>query len=182
MKQARSIRAYEGNPFNSNIKIHPDWDPETINYDYALVKLETPLDFDGADSDVMPICLPTKDQQFPNLTCVGSGWGSLGGPDSTILQKVDLPTVPHDICKENYANSNPVIEETMICAGYEEGGKSMCNGDSGGPLMCPRDDGLYVLAGTVSWTVVCAAQYQPSVFARISTQLDWIQSIAGETP
>ncbi|CAN8028878.1 unnamed protein product, partial [Ixodes persulcatus] len=50
-----------------------------------------------------------------------------GGPDSTILQKVDLPTVPQDICKENYANSNPVIEETMICAGYEEGGKSMCN-------------------------------------------------------
>ncbi|EEC15711.1 proproteinase E, putative, partial [Ixodes scapularis] len=53
------------------------------------------------------------------------------GPDSTILQKVDLPTVPHDICKENYANSNPVIEETMICAGYEEGGKSMCNATCG---------------------------------------------------
>ncbi|XP_042144918.1 plasma kallikrein-like [Ixodes scapularis] len=174
----------EGGKAPCEIELHPDWNPKTINYDYALVKLETPLDFGGADSDVMPICLPTKDQQFPNLTCVGSGWGSLvqNGPDSTILQKVDLPTVPHDICKQNYANSNPVIEETMICAGYEEGGKSMCNGDSGGPLMCPRDDGLYVLAGTVSWTVVCAAKYQPSVFARTSTQLDWIESIAGETP
>ncbi|KAG0412378.1 hypothetical protein HPB47_010482 [Ixodes persulcatus] len=168
----------------SEVKIHPKWDPEIINYDYALVKLETPLDFDGADSDVMPICLPTKNQQFPNLTCVGSGWGSLvqGGPDSTVLQKVDLPTVPHKLCKANYANSNPVIKKTMMCAGYEEGGKSMCNGDSGGPLMCPRDDGRYVLAGTVSWTVVCAVQYQPSVFARISTQLDWIHKIAGATP
>ncbi|XP_040066568.1 plasma kallikrein-like [Ixodes scapularis] len=128
----------------------------------------------------MPICLPEKNQVFDNRTCTATGWGYLkdksmgGGTVSNVLQKVDLPTVPYNECKNDYRNVNTVVEETMICAGPKEGGKSACQGDSGGPLQCSRSDDRYVLAGCTSWGTVFGKANQPTVFARVSTQLDWI--------
>ncbi|EEC17731.1 ovochymase, putative [Ixodes scapularis] len=103
-------------------------------------------------------------------------------PLSQILQKVDLPIVSFEECRYDYRNQNDLVEDSMICAGFEEGGKSLCHGDAGGPLQCPRADGRYVLAGTTSWGDTFGYPNQPTVFARTSTQLDWIKSVAGETP
>lgn len=50
-----------------------------------------------------------------------------GGTVSNVLQKVDLPTVPYKECKNDYKNVNTVVEDTMICAGPKEGGKSACH-------------------------------------------------------
>ncbi|XP_040065518.1 prostasin-like [Ixodes scapularis] len=133
----------------------------------------------------MPICLPEKDQSFDGETCTASGWGltkdpSEGGAQMPAqLQKVDLPIVPYNVCKEYYKDVNEVHEDTMICAGLEEGGKSVCYGDSGGPLQCAREDGHYVLAGATSWGTTCAAPKQPGVFSKIATQLDWIRMVTG---
>ncbi|XP_042144917.1 trypsin-7-like [Ixodes scapularis] len=166
------------------VSIHPKWDTKATTYDYALLKLKTPLDFSGADSAVMPICLPTKNQEFDGEICTATGWGFTkdGGKVSKILKKVDLPIVPFEECKEDYEGVAEVDENTMVCAGYEEGGKSTCEGDSGGPLVCPREDGRYVLAGSTSFGTECAEPGYPPVFSRTSTRLDWIKSIAGETP
>ncbi|XP_042143985.1 trypsin-7-like [Ixodes scapularis] len=166
------------------VTIHPNWDRKAATYDYALLKLKTPLDFSGAGSAVMPICLPTKNQEFDGKICTASGWGltKFGGKISKILKKVDLPIVPFEECKEDYEGLAKVDKNTMVCAGYEEGGRATCIGDSGGPLVCPREDGRYVLAGSTSFGAECAEPGYPPVFSRISTRLDWIKSIARETP
>ncbi|CAN7937927.1 unnamed protein product [Ixodes hexagonus] len=170
------------------ITVHPRYRARTANYDYAVLKLNKTLDFNGEEKHLMPICLPTYDQNFDGQICTASGWGltkdksdggKLANPD---LLKVDLPIVPHDECKRIYKNVNTVHKDTMICAGTKEGGKSTCQGDSGGPLQCARPDGRYVLAGITSWGTKCAAPNQPSVFARVSTRLIWIWGIAGKTP
>ncbi|XP_037277741.1 trypsin-1-like [Rhipicephalus microplus] len=168
---------------------HPQWDKDTMENDYALLELKTPLDFEGWHKHLMPICLPEKDQDFVGQNCTISGWGltkdrSEGGKVPAKLQKVDVPVLKHSTCIEFYKDFHDleVKEETMICAGYEEGGRSACQGDSGGPLQCARADGRYVLAGATSWGLKCAAPRKPGVYARIATRVDWIRSVVGETP
>lgn len=39
------------------------------------------------------------------------------------LKAVALPIVPHHECKQAYGDN---LAKTMICAGYREGGKSVC--------------------------------------------------------
>ncbi|XP_040071028.3 chymotrypsin-like protease CTRL-1 [Ixodes scapularis] len=181
------VDPYEQRIAVANITIHSQWNPSTLNYDYALLKLARPLNFTGSEKALMPICLPTPNQEFDGMTCTASGWGltkdrTQGGNISQSLQKVDLPIVAYGACRSYYRLSNIVVQNTMICAGPEFGGKGTCQGDSGGPLQCARSDGRYVLAGSVSWGSKCAARRQPSVLARISTQVAWISSIAGPTP
>ena len=70
-----------------------------------------------------------------------------------------------------------VDTKTMICAGYEKGGRDSCKGDSGGPLACPGDNGRYKLAGVVSWgEFPCAQAKKPGVYAKTAALLDWIKS------
>lgn len=58
------------------IIIHPQWNSQNLNNDLALIELERPIDFDGKESHVSPVCL--GDSRLPNLDDkIGliSGWG-----------------------------------------------------------------------------------------------------------
>ncbi|XP_040358601.2 trypsin-1-like [Ixodes scapularis] len=126
------VDPYEQRIAVANIMIHPQWNRSTVNYDYALLKLARPLNFTGSEKALMPICLPTPNQEFDGMTCTASGWGltkdeSRGGRNlSQSLQKVDLPIVAYTTCHDYYRFVNPVVQSTMICAGPEAGGKGSC--------------------------------------------------------
>ena len=100
-------------------------------------------------------------------TCFVSGYGTLssGGDVSNILQWVGVPFVTNEECQESYPFET--ITDTMICAGYPEGGKDPCPGDSGGPLVCKdmhddgRGSGNAVITGIVSSGYGCAQAGQP---------------------
>lgn len=69
--------------------VHPKYNFFTYEYDLALVKLETPLDF--ADH-IVPICLPGTDDLLIGANATVTGWGRLseGGTLPTVLQEVCL--------------------------------------------------------------------------------------------
>ena len=61
----------------------------------------------------------------------------------------------------------------MFCAGYMEGGRDACIGDSGGPLIC-IEDGNPVLQGIISWGYKCAKRNFPGVYVKVTNYMDWI--------
>lgn len=96
------------------------------------------------DGSVTPICLPseTESRRQPGDKCHVAGWGRLAdtGATAKTLQELEVGIIDNKDCmsKQSYGkwSGYPVIDDHMFCAGFMEGGKDACAGDSGGPLMC----------------------------------------------
>lgn len=96
---------------------------------------------------------------------------------------VKLPILANDVCQEmfNKAGHDKEIKPTFMCAGFNDGGKDSCEGDSGGPLMVQRSNGHWVLAGTVSHGIKCAEPNLPGVYMRTTAYRLWIDNIINKT-
>ncbi|XP_044739091.1 trypsin-1-like [Chrysoperla carnea] len=133
-------------------------------------------------SHVQPICLPTEnDTPSTGAWCDVSGWGMTDGDDldtqSTILQAITVPIIDTAKCRSStfYGGRQQKILDSMMCAGYLNGGKDACGGDSGGPLACELN-GRFHLAGLVSWGDGCAKEHRPGVYTRVNYYANWIQT------
>jgi secreted trypsin-like serine protease len=106
----------------------------------------------------------------PGTMATVVGWGRLyeNGPKPGRLHAAEVPMVSDSACADVFRSFDP---ETMVCAGYAEGGVDACQGDSGGPLLV---DGTVV--GIVSWGDGCAEAGKPGVYTRVSTYTDDIES------
>ncbi|XP_040073387.1 chymotrypsinogen B-like isoform X1 [Ixodes scapularis] len=57
------------------IIIHPQYNKSLIRFDYAILRLNKTLNFTGQEKRLMPICLPTPDEEFDGQNCTATGWG-----------------------------------------------------------------------------------------------------------
>ncbi|XP_043581541.1 venom protease-like [Bombus pyrosoma] len=150
--------------------IHPDYTYPEHHDDIAILKLEKDVSF---SEHIRPICLPIEESlrnnNFMGYNPFVAGWGRLKyrGPLSDVLMEVQVPVVSNAVCKKAYRDAS----DTVICAGYTEGGKDSCQGDSGGPLMIPRQFTYYQI-GIVSFGYNCAVPMYPGVYTRVTSYLD----------
>nr|CAD7445846.1 unnamed protein product [Timema bartmani] len=160
--------------------VHRHYDAATFANDLALLELESPVSF---DTHIVPICMPKDNEDFTGRMATVTGWGRLkyGGGVPSVLQEVQVPIIENPVCQEMFqtAGHAKTILSSFLCAGYANGQKDSCEGDSGGPLMMERDDGRFVLAGTVSHGIKCAAPYLPGVYMRTTYYKPWLRSITG---
>ncbi|WP_236793966.1 serine protease [Amycolatopsis sp. GM8] len=101
-------------------------------------------------------------------TVVGWGRTSDGGARATSLRSAVVPVVSDSSCLSSYGNYDA---NSMVCAGYPDGGIDACQGDSGGPLVVGD-----TLIGIVSWGDGCAKAGKPGVYTRVSTYADDIRA------
>ncbi|XP_022306805.1 tryptase-2-like isoform X2 [Crassostrea virginica] len=156
-----------------NLIVHSGYNSRTNLDDIALMKLDKPVDINT--QYVRAACLPDAQESFDQMTCTVTGWGATyfdenGAPGTRYLRKVDVPTMTNSNCRYFLGNA---VHASNICAGLRQGGKDACQGDSGGPLVC-KTNGVWKLAGIVSWGYGCGDRNAPGVYTRVTSFLSWI--------
>ncbi|MFD2179333.1 S1 family peptidase [Veronia pacifica] len=154
----------------SLILSHQDY-RHTHGNDIAVLVLE-----DALNQDIVALAdIENKSGDSLNV----AGWGNLNSDGTVnspaILHQVDVDYVSRELCKQSggdYSNVN----ETEICAGFEQGGKDSCQGDSGGPLIF-NDNGVVKQVGVVSWGAGCAQPDNYGVYANVAYYAEngWIK-------
>lgn len=124
---------------------------ETLAYDFALVKLPSRVPITGS-SQIRPACIAPGGYDFNGNIGTAVGWGvyvndGLSKP-STILRSVNLEVLNKQSCEPRIPQGYMGLSDTHIC-GFAYG-KSICSGDSGGPLTVKTSSGSHYLAGITS--------------------------------
>ncbi|XP_065565648.1 trypsin-1-like [Artemia franciscana] len=161
------------------IFVHPLWNEKEFKDDLAILRLEQEVDF---DPNLVPVCLPRGDETFTSKSATVSGWGVTkeGGRASSTLRKASVQIEANEDCLLKYDGSVPFqILESNLCASNPP--RDACQNDSGGPLVVQGDDERWTQVGIVSWGIGCGDRRFPGVYARISSYIDWIDSITQTT-
>lgn len=145
---------------------HPDYNPNTLDYDYMMLRLSGSSSYDPVTLDDGSVNLSAG----ADLTVMGWGTTSSGGSASSVLLEVEVDAYSQADCNSAYNPSGYTITDRMICAARPT--KDSCQGDSGGPII---DTSSGVQIGIVSWGFGCADPNFPGVYARVSDQISWIQ-------
>ncbi|XP_076655314.1 venom serine protease Bi-VSP-like isoform X2 [Halictus rubicundus] len=168
--------------------VHPGYKKYRHVNDIAVLRLAQDVPF---SVHLHPICLPL-DESIRNKNFTGEfvhvvGWGAtsdnasedISFAHSDELQETHIPVVSNAECRQALSQfRSAVIDNRVLCAGFAQGGKDACKGDSGGPLMFPinkfTDKVAYYQIGVVSYGHGCARPGYPGVYARVTEYLDFI--------
>lgn len=191
--------------FVTQVVVHPDYAGADDIYkgaDIALLKLDTPwtgplakLSANATTDRLTQAGEEAWVAGFGNLLELEPGertkWQNarsfaLAAP-SLVLQETSAPTVASEVCQTRLRNASKqegyaaayqslVIDDTIVCAGLEQGGQDACQGDSGGPLVKYDKNGCPYQIGVVSWGVGCGRSESPGAYTRVSAYADWVKS------
>ena len=183
--------------------MHPSYNPYTAMNDIAVLKLERPIHFVGGATAgscgqtpitprpngfspvhqlspgavIQPICLPTVGEVVPDdveVTVAGWGLTTEGGDMSRVLMQVGVPTINFLIVNTRYLQVGSHLDPRAVFgAGYAKGGKDVCLGDGGGPLVLKNTRG-YALQGITTFSNGCARPGLPGLYTRVSNYIPWI--------
>jgi len=130
-------------------------------------------------SGVTPVTLSTKaTDKLVGLQATVIGWGAVDNSNPVTpqfpvwLHSVDVPIVSLDVCNapESYDDN---IYPNQLCAGFEQGGRDSCVGDSGGPLIATYE-GVVQQVGVVSFGYGCALPNFYGIYTDIPYFIGWI--------
>jgi len=155
----------------SNTSVHPLYSNTTWEYDVGIITLEDPV---RISDYIIPVCLAHSQGQLEgDRLWFVTGWGATAEKReiSTILQQVQVDITSRKSCGEQW---NIAVPPSQVCATGSQDGSSICEGDSGGPLITRRD-GVWEQAAIVSsGSSVCGGS-KPSFFTLINRNvLDWV--------
>jgi len=162
----------------AKVVVHPDFDIYTMEFDFALLELSTPVEI---TSCVRPACMPS-DEVSEGDTCWVTGWGrgaDLANRPEEMLEG-EVKVLSDANCEKIYGDDLP--GQVCIKGGTtKDDHVTTCMGDSGGPLSCEVDDETFAVQGVVSFgTADCA---EASAAQSVYDVRHWVlETIAPVTP
>ncbi|EPQ12930.1 Serine protease 52 [Myotis brandtii] len=136
---------------------HRFFDSLLLRNDIALLLLKNPFNFSVMG---LPICLTEVNEIQEWRKCHFTI--SHGGVREK-LQKVNVELVEWSRCSENM----PMVTRDMLCTRSAEDWKDACQGDSGGALVCQKNNkSPWYQLGIVSWTVNCGEKNVIGVYTK----------------
>lgn len=155
----------------SSLIFHENYDDAMLRNDIGLIKLPKDIEFNENVAKVQLVQSDHVNDDFAGRTSVASGWGKLHDDDPYInsnLHYVNLDPIENVECELEYGD---FITDDNICV--RTGGKSICSGDSGGPL---KTLDSHEQIGISSFVSVDGCEGEvPAVFVRVSKYLPWIK-------
>jgi len=161
---------------------HPDFDFNTQENDFAIIKLATPVTFSDR---IAPICLPTATTNYDNVRATLTGWGTDDPAldNFNILQEADVRTMTNADCSAGF--SGATIPADLICA--SDIANTFCSNDQGSPLITNEGRfnsliGMVSGGGAILGGLIGCDPAAPGLYARVTSGLPWIeQQISGNT-
>ncbi|CAD0205027.1 unnamed protein product [Chrysodeixis includens] len=159
----------------SEIFFHPNYKPQTLEFNFAVLKTHKNMTFGRKDPYIEKITF-SRDKVIPvDNQIMFLGWGSVlgisGAGGQVLLQKVKLPVYDSADCQEIYGKD--LVTRSNFCAGYITIPKNVCNHDAGGPAIM---DGA--LIGVLSFSARrCDAADQPAVFSTVGAVANWLDNL-----
>jgi len=167
------ITSYEG-------FTHPEWDPNTLSNDIALVRLPEKIEFNDF---IRPACLPPAEDEsneYVGELTTPVGWGknadSAGGITPKLQMVSDLPVIDNPTCNDYYG----ILNAGIMCIDSSDG-KGVCNGDSGGTLNLRQEaENKWTQIGVTSFVSSAGCESgNPHGFTRVAYFGQWIESETG---
>uniref|UniRef100_A0A182QHD0 Peptidase S1 domain-containing protein n=1 Tax=Anopheles farauti TaxID=69004 RepID=A0A182QHD0_9DIPT len=158
----------------AGVSVHPSYNPTLIRNDIATVRLNSPAVYNDR---VQPIALPARSDSrtFAGLIGTASGFGRTSDAQpaaSPVVMYTRNPVMTNADCIAAW--NILLVSDQNVCLDAS-GGRSVCNGDSGGPLTV-QDNGSSLEVGIASFVSAqgCASGI-PSVWVRVSFYRDFIE-------
>ncbi|NNF27996.1 MAG: trypsin-like serine protease [Gemmatimonadetes bacterium] len=151
------------------ILVHPNFSSSSfVENDIALLELDGEFMYPRVE----PLARDDENLALPGTTATVIGWGltSNNGQGSPVLKKLNADIISNAECQTLLGNN---IQDVTICAGMQGSSQSVCNGDSGGPLLVPFGN-RWKEVGIVSFGAnIC---FQPTAFARVAALVDYVDA------
>lgn len=177
--KADSLGVYIGsNRFNTTgaeletvaaIHTHPQWDPELLVYDVALLQLRDALTFDRYTTG--PICVLDQRKSLDNQKAVAVAWGSATDGGQAVLSLLQATFETHDLAS---CGAQPSGGPQFCAYSAEAAG---CHQGSDDPLLLLQDQSSqrYFAIGVSSYGQSC--RQSPEVVTDVTQLRPWMQSV-----
>lgn len=158
-----------------NFSMHPDWNRRNIENDIALIKIP----YTSYSEKIKPVKLASikeTDTTYIENNVITSGWGHVSDSSVGISSELDwsyMNVIKNDLCRSYFGW---VIKPSNVCI-WTYGLASNCRGDSGGPLVL--ESSMTQIGVSSFGSNKGCEKGMPTVFTRVSSYLDWIESQTG---
>ncbi|XP_063700942.1 inactive serine protease scarface-like [Culicoides brevitarsis] len=153
-----------------SVQPHPQYNPNTLEYDMAIIHLSEQINF---DQHVAPICMDEQESSKNLDNCVTTGWGKDAlrvHARGAIMHYTDVYMMPQETCSD-YLQTYDFNAQSSVCGHTRV---DACQVDAGSALACQRPSGDYVLKGIYSSETECNTDSQLVTFTKVDPQ--WVKA------